>query len=262
MGSSNSIPETVKPNVGSPSVPKAAASPGGCPMHSETHRKNMTIPAANGCPLDYGTHGDASSEPVLQNGLDPRNMMPTNLEDKLPDQDFDLSKHREKSSIPKTGSSKTWEYPSPQQFYNSLLRKNKDPDSQTMDAVVYVHNVVNEETWNQILAREAMHQDSCEVPTLQRFVGKYDDLTWKGRISELISSKGRPYDRHDWFVDRCGQRTVRYIVDYYDDDNAENRQTTTTVDARPAFDTAEDVWDRIRFPIWKHFYGGKKQQDA
>ncbi len=27
-----------------------------------------------------------------------------------------------------------------------------------------------------------------------------------------------PFDRHDWYVDRCGQE-VRYIIDFYFDDN-------------------------------------------
>merc|ERR1711879_823178 len=108
-------------------------------------------------------------------------MMPTNLEEKPADQNFDLSKHREKSSIPKTGSEATWVYPSPQQFYNALVRKKKEAPADAMDAVVYVHNVVNEETWQEILNREAMHKDSCATPTLQRFTGKYDDPTIKGR---------------------------------------------------------------------------------
>ena len=27
-----------------------------------------------------------------------------------------------------------------------------------------------------------------------------------------------PFDRHDWFVDRCGQE-VRYVIDFYFDDD-------------------------------------------
>ena len=98
-------------------------------------------------------------------------MMPTNLEQMRPGQEaLNLSKEREKSSIPKTGSENTWVYPSPQQFYNALLRKNKDPEADSMDAVVFVHNVVNEETWHAIMDREKMYQESCPNPTLQRFV--------------------------------------------------------------------------------------------
>ena len=26
-----------------------------------------------------------------------------------------------------------------------------------------------------------------------------------------------PFDRHDWFVDRCGEE-VRYVIDFYFDD--------------------------------------------
>lgn len=39
-----------------------------------------------------------------------------------------------------------------------------------------------------------------------------------------------PFDRHDWYVDRCGEE-VRYVIDFYfDDDKAgspEVRQTYT-----------------------------------
>ncbi len=27
-----------------------------------------------------------------------------------------------------------------------------------------------------------------------------------------------PFDRHDWFVDRCGEE-VRYVIDFYFDDD-------------------------------------------
>lgn len=27
-----------------------------------------------------------------------------------------------------------------------------------------------------------------------------------------------PFDRHDWYVDRCGKE-VRYVIDFYFDDN-------------------------------------------
>ena len=54
----------------------------------------------------FGQHGEASDK---AEDLDPRNMMPTNLEQMRPGQEaLNLSKEREKSSIPKTGSENTW----------------------------------------------------------------------------------------------------------------------------------------------------------
>lgn len=225
-----------------PKIPKKAADPGKCPVN-----------------FGFGQHGAASDTTEL----DPRNMMPTDLEHMRPGQEhLNLSKDREKSSIPKTGSENTWVYPSPQQFYNALLRKNKDPEADSMDAVVFVHNVVNEETWNTIMEREAMYKDSCPNPTLQRFVGKCDELTWAGWWSGLTTAKGKPYDRHDWYLDRCGQKTVRYIIDYYDDDSAVNQETTTSIHCRPGFDSIGDVWDRIRYPIWKRMYGNSSSSSS
>ena len=41
----------------------------------------------------------------------------------LPDQPFPLPVDRQKSSIPKAGTEETWQYPSPQMFWNAMLRK-------------------------------------------------------------------------------------------------------------------------------------------
>lgn len=40
-----------------------------------------------------------------------------------PDQPFPLSTDRVVSNIPKTGSEENWVYPSPQMFWNAMLRK-------------------------------------------------------------------------------------------------------------------------------------------
>ena len=39
-------------------------------------------------------------------------------------------------------------------------------------------------------------------------------------MARLMSWVGGPlpFDRHDWFVDRCGDE-VRYVIDFYFDDN-------------------------------------------
>ena len=46
------------------------------------------------------------------------------------------------STIPKGGTASTWTYPSPQMFYNALVRKDKAQDvtPQDMESVVSVHN--------------------------------------------------------------------------------------------------------------------------
>lgn len=62
-----------------------------------------------------------------------------------------------------------------------------------------------------------------------------------GRRHEL------PFDRHDWIVDRCGKE-VRYVIDYYDGGQGSSH---TVLDVRPAFDTLEAVWDRMKVAWWR-----------
>ena len=183
--------------------------------------------------------------------LNPRNLMPDLPQTAAIGQKVELSTEREISSIPKTGSGGTkWEYPSPQQFFHALRRRNKEAEEIEMDDVVYVHNRVNEDSWKLVLDWERMHR--CEDPSLQRFIGKSEEPSWKSKILKSLGLlRGEElFDRHDWFVDRCGTRTVRYIVDYYDTSENGKDGFGVRIDARPAMDSLGDVWDRIRKPWW------------
>jgi hypothetical protein len=52
--------------------------------------------------------------------------MPPPNQKPAPDQPFSLSTDREKSSIPKAvENGETWEYPSPQMFWNAMVKKGK-----------------------------------------------------------------------------------------------------------------------------------------
>lgn len=211
--------------------------------------------SGGGCPFSGGPGGTAAAPPVVTASgevLNPRNMMPELPQTAAPGQIAVLSKDREDSTIPKAGEAVNWVYPSPQQFYNALLRKNKDPDAEDMDAVVHVHNVTNERTWQRILDWERLHERSCASPTLVRFVGRSTDLSWGALWSKAFSYRGVPFDRHDWFVDRCGQKVVRYVIDYYDDSRSVERDDLQiTIDARPAFDSFGATVDRMRRPWWQ-----------
>ena len=128
-----------------------------------------------------------------------------------------LSTKREESSIPKGGARGTWLYPSPQMFFNALLRKDKAQDihERDMNVVVAIHNNMNERTWRTILDWERVggHCARCPTPRLVRFQGRPHDLTPKARLKSWLGY-GLPFDRHDWVVDRCGT-LVRYVIDYY-----------------------------------------------
>mmetsp|Transcript_27213 Transcript_27213/g.65531 ORF Transcript_27213/g.65531 Transcript_27213/m.65531 type:complete len:207 (+) Transcript_27213:40-660(+) len=198
--------------------------------------------AAENPPSACPYHKPADAAPAEQ--VDPRNMMPKFSQDASKDQKQELSKDREVSTIPKTGEKDNWVYPSSQMFYHALKKKSKTVDEEDVDDVVRVHNWTNEESWRKVMEWEKMHEKTCPNPTLDRFVGLSEDLSTKGWLSSKFGRLGRPFDRHDWYVDRCGKR-VRYVIDYYDDPKAGNVMDVT-IDARPASDNLGGIWDRLR----------------
>lgn len=54
-----------------------------------------------------------------------------------------------------------------------------------------------------------------------------------------------PFDRHDWIVDRCGEK-VRYVIDFYRGKPDPSRPFAFSVDVRPALDSPGAVFDRLR----------------
>jgi cytochrome c heme-lyase len=66
-------------------------------------------------------------------------------------QTVSLPLERENSTIPRADTSSTWEYPSPQQMYNAMLRKGyTDTPAEHVEAMVAVHNFLNEGAWREI----------------------------------------------------------------------------------------------------------------
>ncbi len=80
-----------------------------------------------------------------------------------------LSPARVLSSIPRTDSHENWKYPSEQMFFNAMHRKGYDPDSRDMQTVVMMHNIVNEQTWQELKKWEKEFHCDCEEITLKRF---------------------------------------------------------------------------------------------
>ena len=72
-----------------------------------------------------------------------------------------LSTDRVASSIRKGGTAEgtTWLYPSPQMFWNALVRKQKAENVGEVDmpVVVSIHNEMNERAWKLLLGWEAAH---------------------------------------------------------------------------------------------------------
>lgn len=172
--------------------------------------------------------------------INPANRMPVHANQQpAPGQKEALSTFRQKSTIPKAGTEDTWLYPSPQMFFNSLVRKNKADDvtERDMEAVVATHNTVNEATWSRLLQWERLYAEmypdiAQEEPHLLHFRGRPTELTPKARFKKVLGY-GVPFDRHDWTVDRGG-REMRYVIDFYYD---ERKDWPFFVDVRPALDS-------------------------
>jgi cytochrome c heme-lyase len=204
---------------------------------------------------------------VFAQPIDPKNNMPLHP-NQIPaeGQAKPLPTERISSTIPKGGTDgRTWQYPSEQMFYNALRRRGKadDVDEEDVRAIVMIHNNMNEKTWERVREWEALHRSSCPEPKLSRFMGRPNDLTPLAYIKATLyppRDRKYPFDRHDWFIDRCGKE-VRYVIDYYHDEKdspldrlPENQKDPSAIksivfDARPALDSPGAFLDRIRMPI-------------
>ncbi|KAI8320740.1 cytochrome c and c1 heme-lyase [Martensiomyces pterosporus] len=229
------------------------------------------------CPVDHNSEAAKAFLPDGGPKIDPHNQMPLVPEQNAsPGQQGSLSTERTMSSIPRAdryqsagpsecpalhdtdgdavkreaeGSSKAhkdrWIYPSEQMFFNAMKRKNWNPREEDMKSVVPIHNAVNEMCWNRILEWENMHKSTCGGPQLLRFEGKANDLTPRARFRTMLGYR-KPFDRHDWTVDRCG-KPVRYVIDFYEGKKDERNPLAPSfyLDVRPAL-TLEGAWDRAR----------------
>ncbi|KAM7186643.1 putative cytochrome c heme lyase [Rhypophila sp. PSN 637] len=236
-------PPAVCPASGA-STPATATPPSSCPV---SHTKADNIPAA-------GDH--KKEEPSMLSKLNPLNYMFYSIsQERAPDQTFALPTEREPSSIPKGTGDGNWEYPSPQQMYNALIRKgHTDTDITAVEAMVAVHNFLNEGAWEEIvdwerrfskglkrgweiskhgeknapmILRRLEAQEGGEQPDpkLVRFQGRPGEMTPRAAMLQVMKKiypsyfdNEPPFDRHDWYVARNvnGQvKEVRYVIDYY-----------------------------------------------
>lgn len=188
--------------------------------------------------------------------LDRANMMPaTPNQLPSPGQTKPLSTQRVKSTIPKAGDDhSTWTYPSEQMFYNALKRKGKADGVREadMEAVIKVHNSMNEKTWREVMEWEQKyHCHKCDNPRLKRFLGRPHDVSPAARFRTWFRGYPMPFDRHDWVLDRCGEEEVRYVIDYYYRDGPDPIE----IHVRPAMDSVSAVMDRVRnrFALFKDY---------
>lgn len=120
-----------------------------------------------------------------------------------------------------------------------------------------IHNSVNEQAWREVLRWERLHCSDnrkrpenevqegncqqCDISKVKliKFVGRPRDISLKARFLNAFGYK-LPFDRHDWFVDRCGTEQ-RYIIDFYNGAPVKGALTSIRIDARPALENSSSV---------------------
>ena len=182
-------------------------------------------------------------------------------------------------------ASRNWVYPSPKMFWDAMNRKGtlpshlSDPNSsktkEELEWIVTIHNVVNEQCWQEICKWEHFRMEGCKVmgdvsrlpdeaqnspltvPVLQRFLGRPNDLSPRAWFKSTILGYRRPFDRHDWYI-RGGNPNEndnhdpprRYIIDFYaGNDKNGTASSSFYLDVRPAMDT----FDAVRLRVSKYF---------
>jgi len=268
---------------------------------NSTSQRPADSPSASGCPVPHASRTEEKEKSLLSQ-LNPLNYMFPDLSQKpAPNQSHALPTSREPSSIPKGTGDGNWEYPSPQQMYNAMLRKGyTDTDVTAVESMVSVHNFLNEGAWEEIVGWEQRFSrglykgwqickrgeahveeeldrnwDGAETePKLIRFQGRPQDMTPKaamlqalGRVYPSKFGCEPPFDRHDWFVARDvnGQKQeVRYVIDYYSGEPEPDGEPVFYLDVRPAA-TAQGTAERIiRWSSdvwWKAIGGDIREQD-
>ncbi|KAE8374308.1 cytochrome c/c1 heme-lyase [Aspergillus bertholletiae] len=297
-----SQPTPVAPN---PSAFSDTTPPPACPMHANNVSPPVPLSAPeppSACPVRskdspfYVPPKSKSSDTPLPSKpenmstlskLNPLNYMFSSIsQERAPNQTVDLPLERDPSSIPRGDTDSNWEYPSPQQMYNAMLRKGyTDTPQDAVEAMVAVHNFLNEGAWEEIvgwerlfsrglkqgwekcrrgeenIALDAYREELTDVgaledqPRLLRFQGRPQERTPKAQVLQtlgwLYPSKfgtSPPFDRHDWFVMRqtpSGPKEVRYVIDYYSGPPEPTGEPVFYLDIRPALDTPTAAIERL-----------------
>ncbi|PNP37400.1 cytochrome c heme lyase [Trichoderma gamsii] len=277
------------------SSPSPAAS--GCPVP----HGSPPLPATSGCPVPHTAREKEEPKSVLSQ-LNPLNYMFRDLSQKpAANQSMALPVEREESTIPRGDGEGTWEYPSPQQMYNALLRKGyTDTDITAVESMVSVHNFLNEGAWQEIIGWEERfarglykgwqickrgeehtaeeldrNWDGTNVtPTLIRFQGRPKDLTPKATMLQVLGwiypskfGTDLPFDRHDWFVSRNvngEEKEIRYVIDYYSGEPEPTGEPVFYLDVRPAATPLGSAERIIRWSTdtwWKAIGGDQREQN-
>jgi len=197
--------------------------------------QNARSPPSDGsCPIsapDTPLPSSASRSSAISR-LNPLNYMPSSIsQSRAENQTVNLPIERETSSIPRGDAESNWEYPSPQQMYNAMLRKGYDDTLQdAVESMVAVHNFLNEGAWAEIVGWEQRFSrglghgwKSCSRgeegfslspsnnqnivrPKLLRFQGRPGDTTPKAWLLGLL---GEIFPGGFGYVEHCCENGKR-----------------------------------------------------
>lgn len=174
-----------------------------------------TRPSEGSCPVSgvEPPPPSKSSPSSILSKLNPLNYMPSDLsQSRASNQTIHLPTDRTLSSIPRGDADQNWEYPSPQQMYNAMLRKGySDTPQDAVESMVAVHNFLNEGAWAEIVEWERrfagglargwqeclrgeagtdhqanMESDDVPQPRLTRFMGRPKEMTPKASILQMV----------------------------------------------------------------------------
>ena len=154
---------------------------------------------ASSCPIASPNAPLSSSAPHPSNfsKFNPLNYMPSTIsQSRSPNQKIALPTSRTTSSIPRGDTETNWEYPSPQQMYNAMLRKGHDDTPEdAVESMVAVHNFLNEGAWAEIEGWEARFSKGLGNgwQICRRGEENYHEMPeWKGDRPRLMRFMGRP----------------------------------------------------------------------
>lgn len=260
---------------------------GKCPVnHGKSASKSIAAGSVGGgCPVDHGSAKEPAKCPIEHDGeINPLNNMPNYIpSSKLKGQQLDLPTERTISTIPRGESGGFWEYPSPQQMFNAMVRKGKDQGipEDAVESMVDVHNFLNEGAWEEILEWEEPYSEKTKTqPRLKKFTGKPNQLSpraqmyiWLAKIFPDRFQGEPPFDRHDWTVLRStggdfsepgNWKEVRYVIDYYGGPEGPDGVPSFFLDVRPALDgpvNALDRFNRWSGPIISKALGASRAEE-
>ncbi|KAF8887289.1 cytochrome c/c1 heme-lyase [Infundibulicybe gibba] len=247
--------------MGQTASQSAAPAAASCPI-----KHDAPIPKAS-CPIDHESTKPTAA-PMPHRPLWCESAQPDALPTTSPCTQSDRRPPHNPCGILHTrDTSVRWEYPSPQQFYNALVRKGWETPEEHVETMVEIHNFLNEQAWLEVLKWEKRQYPADDVQ-LARLRGRPGEMSPKARFwmfaGWLLPSRFNaepPFDRHDWVVRRpqTGEE-VRYVIDYYSAPPEPDGSPVFSLDVRPALDSFGSLKDRIAVATqdaWTNFREAK-----